>query len=301
MIKRVVKWIEAPLLFWRKLLAVERKVEGIDFLLRSSLDITKMPAARGHLRLLQLANAAFLRRVTMILEQHEIPYWINFGTLLGAVRHGGFIPWDDDLDISILRSDRQRMLEVLGRELCTDGSVRIIPSDCVRVRLLGTPCQIDVFSSDVIALSSEDAGGHERLNHDYREMQSALKVDFSRLCDDKGSILNRTDAEVQYMGREFSKRWSEGDRKFILGGFEGMGKVRLWDWDWIFPLEKLKFEGLEFLAPRNSDAVLSAIYGDYMVFPKMFLSHSDILPRIDDNALCKMSQLVAEVCNSRRP
>ena len=294
MIKRAVKWIEAPLLFWRKLLAVEQKAEGIDSLLRASLDITKMPPARGHLRLLQLANTAFLRKVTMILERHEIPYWINFGTLLGAVRHGGFIPWDDDLDISILRDDRMRMLEILDDELCADGAVKIIPSDCVRIRLLGTPCQIDVFASDPVSFSSDDAGSRDRLKREYGQLQSALKVGFDRLRMDERTILNLTDADVQAMGRDFSKRWSEGDLKFVLGGFEGMGKIRIWNWDWIFPLRKICFEGLDLYAPHDVNSVLSAIYGDYMVFPKEFHSHSDILSKLDDKALIRMSQLVAE-------
>ena len=293
MIKRVVKWIKVPLLFWRKLIAVEQKVEGIDFLLRASLDITKMSPARGHLRLLQLANAVFLRKVTTILERHEIPYWINFGTLLGAVRHGGFIPWDDDLDISILRDDRERMLEILAREFRADGLVKVIPSDCVRIRLLGTPCQIDVFASDPVSFTSDDAGGLDRLKQEFGRLQSALKVDFGRLKRDEGPILNRTDAEIQRLGHDFAKRWSTKGQKYILDGFEGLGKLKIWHWDWIFPIRKISFEGVEFCAPHDPEAMLSAIYGDYMTFPKGAPPHSDILSKLDDKALVKMSQLVA--------
>lgn len=55
--------------------------------------------------------------VTDILEHHDIPYWLVGGTLLGAMRHGGFIPWDDDMDIAILMEDEERMKSALEAEL----------------------------------------------------------------------------------------------------------------------------------------------------------------------------------------
>lgn len=57
------------------------------------------------------------REVDKICRKHQIPYWINGGTLLGAVRHKGFIPWDDDFDIEILRKDYKRLISVLEQEL----------------------------------------------------------------------------------------------------------------------------------------------------------------------------------------
>lgn len=55
------------------------------------------------LRKAQLRMLEILVQVSSICDKHSIPYWIDYGTLLGAVRHNGFIPWDDDLDISILK------------------------------------------------------------------------------------------------------------------------------------------------------------------------------------------------------
>ena len=51
-----------------------------------------------------------------LCEQHQIKYFIDFGTLLGAVRHKGFIPWDDDTDISLARDEFEKLYKVLQNE-----------------------------------------------------------------------------------------------------------------------------------------------------------------------------------------
>ena len=57
-----------------------------------------------------------LKRFVKICEENDITYYIIGGTLLGAVRHGGFIPWDDDIDVAVPRDDYYRLIEVLHRE-----------------------------------------------------------------------------------------------------------------------------------------------------------------------------------------
>ena len=72
---------------------------------------------KGPLRKLQLLYVEFLRFFDNICKKHDIDYWIESGTLLGAVRHGGFILWDDDVDVSILREDYIKLIEILPNEL----------------------------------------------------------------------------------------------------------------------------------------------------------------------------------------
>ena len=69
------------------------------------------------LRLQQLRMLDILKIIADICDKYEIPYWLSSGTLLGAVRHKGFIPWDDDLDIEILEKDRKKLMRILRREL----------------------------------------------------------------------------------------------------------------------------------------------------------------------------------------
>lgn len=54
---------------------------------------------------------------TKILEINNIEYWLGYGTLIGCLRHGGFIPWDDDIDICILKSNLENLLSIKSNEI----------------------------------------------------------------------------------------------------------------------------------------------------------------------------------------
>lgn len=71
------------------------------------------------LRTLQLTELELLEEVDRICKKHNIHYNIIAGTLLGAVRHRGFIPWDDDADVALLREEYERFVEACRTELDT--------------------------------------------------------------------------------------------------------------------------------------------------------------------------------------
>ena len=71
----------------------------------------------NNLRACQLKQLSILEEVDLICKKHHINYWLDGGTLLGAMRHGGFIPWDDDIDIGMTLEDLQRFIEIAPKEL----------------------------------------------------------------------------------------------------------------------------------------------------------------------------------------
>lgn len=72
------------------------------------------------LRQAQLVMLRMLKIIDYICRKHDISYWMCSGTLLGAVRHKGFIPWDDDLDICMIREDYERFVEIAVNEFPED-------------------------------------------------------------------------------------------------------------------------------------------------------------------------------------
>lgn len=79
--------------------------------LNSSLKAKFSPEG-SDLRNLQLQLVEMLREIDTVCQNNNIPYWLSYGNLLGLVRHGGFIPWDDDLDVAMLREDYEKFLKV---------------------------------------------------------------------------------------------------------------------------------------------------------------------------------------------
>ena len=80
-------------------------------------DLSRYNPEGSTLRKAQMRMLEILKIVDSIFSKHHIDYYLDGGTLLGAVRHGGFIPWDDDIDISVRREDFSRIKRVLQKEL----------------------------------------------------------------------------------------------------------------------------------------------------------------------------------------
>lgn len=106
------------------------------------------------LREIQLATLDILKEVVKVCDRHGLTYYLSGGTLLGAVRHGGFIPWDDDLDIELPWKDYKKFLRYAEKELPADLFVQTFykdpgyPNIFMMVRKNGT-CAMPTAAKDL--------------------------------------------------------------------------------------------------------------------------------------------------------
>lgn len=238
-----------------------------------------------NLRACQLKQLSILREIDRICTKHGIPYWLDGGTLLGAVRHGGFIPWDDDIDIAMWLPDARRFEAVAQAEL---------PANL----FLQTP-STDPGSKEPIAKIRDlnslyiEGGDHFQADYakgiyvdifpfvDYPDVSRKLIRTLCRGIARSNSILHHLHA---YSLRSFCEFfWFTGmyftcsaawklvcllgpktrcsDVPYLNGRGISFSKKA------VMPLSKIKFEGVEFPCPGNADAYLTDLYGDYMTVP----------------------------------
>ena len=231
------------------------------------------------LRLHQMKMLRILEFVDKVCRKHGIRYWLSSGTLLGAVRHGGFIPWDDDLDIEMLHRDYKRLMEVLPLELPSNLVLQTMYTDSNYVAPYAKLRETDSYISEVNNIGKNykyngvyiDIFYIEPVNyqmawiaskyHGYIYRLSYLKND--RLGVKKGimrSLLLLTNILYPCI-RMIVKLFPTKEYRLGLGsGFLGVRLLKD-----IFPLREISFEGKSFTAPTNVDSYLSHLYGDYMV------------------------------------
>lgn len=257
-------------------------------LVKSTVRAEEVPAASGVLRVVQQAMAFFLKEVGSILEENGYQYWLDFGTLLGAVRHKGFIPWDDDLDISMLRSDYER-LRAGAAELFGSRGFSVSLEPFIQIGLPGTLCNVDIFPYDVApgSWSPDDPEEREWMLRNYKaskliDYEANTSRRYQTLCsyEDKMKIRD----ELVMDGKEPVE---DGN---VCLGFEipFAGPCRhSFRHEWMFPLSSVLFEGKTFPGPRVPEMVLYGQYGDWGVLPDSPPVHFD-LNRISKEVLLRM-------------
>ncbi len=248
-------------------------------------DFSKFNGEGTVLRKAQMREVAILQEVDKICRKHDIKYWIDFGTLLGAVRHGGFIPWDDDLDISMLSSDYQKFMEVAPQEL---PDWLFLQNKQTEPSYRRTICKVRDLNSLFIER-------HEDFTSPYKK---GIFIDIFEVID-YPKVSRKTVKRLSKWAKKTDQFFNVPQYinfKNIIAGITfpvirlfinmiwGVLKLRKSDnlgfrlehnpynsfiaKDKIFPLSEIEFEGIKFSAPNDYDAVLKSYYKDYMKLPK---------------------------------
>jgi lipopolysaccharide cholinephosphotransferase len=239
-----------------------------------------------HLRSVQLKELSILCAIRDVCENNHIDYWLDGGTILGAVRHGGFIPWDDDIDIAMRKEDIPRFVEAAKRELPDNLFMQTMDTD--------PSCRLPITKvRDNNSFFVENGDDFNRPYHKglyvdifplmpYPSVSKAFCKRVVRgYCRANGILLQqhtyswRSVAELFWFGAKrlfYSLQWSLAccifsKDKFFSNTLETNGYGIIHRVEDIFPTSTIKFEGEIFRAPANPDAYLRNIYGDYMQLP----------------------------------
>jgi len=247
-----------------------------------SEDFSHYNGSETTLRHAQLRMFEILQCVSDICNRHNIPYWIDYGTLLGAVRHQGFIPWDDDLDISILYTDYDKLSLILSRELPEHFKFQDWRNE---KKLMFKVAKVrDVHSYYDDGLTKRGEMKYQGIFIDIFPVQKSpsfaikSKIDFiySRVFRRlRGFNNDKIEYFISIMLWPFANFLVFLSRlmtiiqkkKLVSNIYGGLNLPISHDLNDIFPLSEILFEGEKFKAPRNFDKILKTIYGDYMIIP----------------------------------
>jgi len=227
---------------------------------------------KGLLSNIQNFEMELLNFVNNVCRKHDLKWWLSAGNLLGAYRHEGFIPWDDDMDIEMLRKDYNKFLEIINLELENNNL-----NDFIRVRnhftvdntlipytkldfwadnnLLGF---IDIFPFDFICNIDDNLENIFRTEyHKYRKniLDHGIEPAFDEVSKNLNLSLDKQD--------------------FMIYGIEGkLEYFSIHDTNDFFPLSTIKFEDSTYPCPNNVKSYLQSVYGEnFLEIPKIIYSH----------------------------
>lgn len=235
------------------------------------------------LRRQQLRMLDVLVEFDKICKKHDIPYFLYGGTLLGAVRHKGFIPWDDDLDVAMRRADYDRLMKILPDELPDHMALQTNDTDrnyfffFAKVRdrnsYLSEYCGYDRFFKergvfiDVFPFERQRMWTHllaELLEgHCYKILRTSKN---DAVAIKKVRAITWFNRHISYPVLSFISKLTCG-KSFTYG--IGIQFHHVYNEDHIFPLGTQEFEGHEFPSPGKSHEMLTMQYGDYMQLPDL--------------------------------
>lgn len=224
------------------------------------------------LRQHQLRMVEMLKYFDDLCQKHGIKYWLSSGNCLGLVRHGGFIPWDDDMDVEMLREDYLKLEKVFEE---TDNYVLQTWKNDKGYFLSFAKMRDKRSFLDEGALY-DDLYDYRGVYIDVFSLEKSNKFIHTICAKVYLRILYKSHKKiyfqsVKYMGRVFLSVcrliFSIFPKKKLRHTYGCIWHSNIRDTKDIFPLKRVCFEGIQTNIPYNVDDYLKKIYGDYMQIP----------------------------------
>lgn len=245
---------------------------------------------------IQAVNVQTLFAFAEFCERHSLRYWLAYGTLLGAVRHEGIIPWDDDIDVWMPREDYEVFAVSFPDEECGTSykffymgnddrqyDYRGIVSDERtlhtyerRVTDLQYGLHIDVFPLDYQAEDERERRRDAKRSFSYVDFAHRVCLaDKSRylsshstlhgLCYRAARLFSRVVSPRNLLLREDERAKCMPKSNWI--GIAGDNAIAGYRAEWFAETVELQFNGRKLHAPAGYDEILKTQYGDYMTLP----------------------------------
>lgn len=247
-----------------------------------------------------------------LCEKYNLSYFLIAGSLLGAVRHKGMIPWDDDIDVAMPREDYEKFINISRSEFNIDyrlatylntnnyyhSCTKLIYSNSTIIERIGPylcfdGVFIDIFPIDGFPSTLKDSKRHWRkINKRLNQYILACHTSLSE-CNTFSDLIKSLFYRKCLGYKKILKKWDKVCSSYLLHNseFACVSYSDYWERE-IFPSDMYKrfkvlvFEGFDVRVPFYYDRYLSTIYGDYMKFPpveKRVLPHAPIIFELHDN------------------
>lgn len=263
----------------------DKYLDSFHFLL-DDLYINHEQKPIGFLRRLHEVNVELLIFLKNICKKYGLEWWLDYGNLIGAVRHGGSVPWDDDTDVGMMRTDYMKLCEILPDEIKENNLDDIVEiyfkerkinylrvKSFLQIKFYSNPdlagrkmllANIDVFPYDYINSYDEE-------NLD--ELYYNVKLDYF------ADLIHKKDPEdcLNVMYKKLDLNFNKTD--LIIPGVEGACgpkntySLSVFNANKIFPLSEIGYSNVMLPCPNDVDYYLGKIYGDYLSLPKNLRKH----------------------------
>ncbi len=244
------------------------------------------------LKEIQQSSYQILKKIKEVCDKNNITYFLDYGTLIGAIRHNGFIPWDDDIDISLPRKEYEKFIEICIKNPSSIAPFELLHyktnkkyiypiarindpryfTDYQNAKDYGLGAFVDVYPVDGINLNDKRhlkkllhlnniiyVAGQKRMAKARNFLRNIPKFIFFVIT--RFTNINKLIAKIDKLAQKYDFNNSEIVSCSVIESWSHFNKS-----DYTNPIPH-KFEDDEFSIPQNYDEHLHSYVGDYMKLP----------------------------------